>query len=191
MDETKVQIGEEVLLDIGIHSEWYISSTGYDGESVDITLRKKADRIQKWWFSEEYSPDGKPCGLTLQSSDGRSVELVPAPKWIPCSERLPEEEGNYLVTFGAFAETINGEKVIFGDIDGSVSEIGYGCYERDIFWHPTAFGWYDLDTATPFDKRAIKAWMPLPEPYTADTPQTDSNCSELPNDSTDCSWRQP
>lgn len=86
-------------------------------------------------------------------------------EWIPCSERLPEEEGNYLVTFGAFAETINGEKVIFGDINGSVSEIGYGCYERDIFWHPTAFGWYDLATATPFDKRAIIAWMPLPEPY--------------------------
>ena len=86
-------------------------------------------------------------------------------EWIPCSERLPEEEGNYLVTFGAFAETINGEKVIFGDIDGSVSEIGYGCYERDIFWHPTAFGWYDLATATPFDKRAIIAWMPLPKPW--------------------------
>lgn len=85
--------------------------------------------------------------------------------WIPCSERLPEEEGNYLVTFGAFAETINGEKVIFGDSNGSVSEIGYGCYERDIFWHPTAFGWYDLGTATPFDKRAIIAWMPLPEPW--------------------------
>lgn len=95
-------------------------------------------------------------------------ELPPADRpqeWIPCSERLPEEEGNYLVTFGAFAETINGEKVIFGDIDGSVSEIGYGCYERDIFWHPTAFGWYDLATATPFDKRAIIAWMPLPKPW--------------------------
>ena len=108
--------------------------------------------------------DGK-HGFTLQSSDGRSVELVPAPKWIPCSERLPEEEGNYLVTFGAFTETINGEKVIFGDIDGSVSEVGYGCYERDIFWHPTAFGWYDLATATPFDKRTIIAWMPLPKPW--------------------------
>lgn len=24
----------------------------------------------------------------------------------------------------------------------------------------------------------------------ADTPQMDSNCSELPNDSTDCSWRR-
>ena len=89
----------------------------------------------------------------------------PKTGWIPVSERLPEEEGNYLVTFGAFTETINGEKVIFGDIDGSVSEIGYRCYERDIFWHPTAFGWYDLATATPFDKRAIIAWMPKPEPY--------------------------
>ena len=96
----------------------------------------------------------------------RAVPSADRPQeWIPCEERLPEEEGNYLVTFGAFAETINGEKVIFGDIDGSVSEIGYGCYERDIFWHPTAFGWYDLDTATPFDKRAIKAWMPLPKPW--------------------------
>ena len=86
-------------------------------------------------------------------------------EWIPCSERLPEEEGHYLVTFGAFTETINGEKIIFGDIDRSVSEIGYGCYEKDIFWHPTAFGWYDLDTAAPFDKRAIIAWMPLPKPW--------------------------
>ena len=95
---------------------------------------------------------------------GRTPSADRPQEWIPCSERLPEEEGNYLVTFGAFAETINGEKVIFGDIGGSVSEIGYGCYERDIFWHPTAFGWYDLATATPFDKRAIKAWMPLPKP---------------------------
>lgn len=91
--------------------------------------------------------------------------VKPTQQWIPCSERLPEEEGKYLVTFGAFTETINGEKVIFGDIDRSVSEIGYGCYERDIFGHPTAFGWYDLATATPFDKRAIIAWMPLPKPW--------------------------
>lgn len=95
-------------------------------------------------------------------------KLKVEPDWIPCSERPPEEEGNYLVTFGAFAETINGEKVIFGDTDGNVSEIGYGCYERDIFGRPTAFGWYDLATATPFDKRAIIAWMPLPPRYKGD-----------------------
>ena len=96
----------------------------------------------------------------------RSIPSADRPQgWIPCEERLPEEEGHYLVTFGAFTETINGEKIIFGDIDRSVSEIGYGCYEKDIFWHPTAFGWYDLDTAAPFDKRAIIAWMPLPKPW--------------------------
>lgn len=50
MEETKVRIGEEVLLDIGTHSEWYISSLGYDGESLDITLRRKADRDKDWWW---------------------------------------------------------------------------------------------------------------------------------------------
>lgn len=50
MEETKVRIGEEVLLDIGTHSEWYISSVGYDGESVDITLRRKANRDKDWWW---------------------------------------------------------------------------------------------------------------------------------------------
>lgn len=115
---------------------------------------------------EFYSPNYEKK-LLERAAD--TIEMLSAKareqEWVPCEERLPEEEGNYLVTFGAFAETINGEKVVFGSIDGSVSEIGYGCYERDIFWHPTAFGWYDLATATPFDKRAIIAWKPLPEPY--------------------------
>lgn len=48
MEVTEVRIGKDVLLDIGTHSEWYISSLGYDGESVDITLRRKADRDKDW-----------------------------------------------------------------------------------------------------------------------------------------------
>lgn len=52
MDETKVQIGEDVLLDIGTHSDWYISSIGYDGESVDVALRRKADRNKEWWLAD-------------------------------------------------------------------------------------------------------------------------------------------
>lgn len=137
MDETKVQIGEEVLLDIGIHSKWYISSTGYDGESVDITLRKKADRIQKWWLSEEYSPDGKPRGLTLQSSDGNAVDLVPAQKWIPCSERMPESDYMCLVS----CKTKKGIK--------SVNR----AYYSNGLWHGSG------------SMSGVEAWMPLPEPY--------------------------
>lgn len=52
MDETKVQIGGDVLLDIGTHSDWYISSIGYDGESVDVALRRKADKECKWWLAD-------------------------------------------------------------------------------------------------------------------------------------------
>ena len=111
----------------------------------------------------------KPWGVEYKNACEMAIQALEQTRWIPVSERLPEEEGNYLVTFVAFAETIKGEKVIFGDIDGSVSEIGYGCYERDIFGNPTAFGWYDLATTTPFDKRAIIAWMPKPKPYKAES----------------------
>lgn len=139
MDETKVQIGEEVLLDIGIHSEWYISSTGYDGESVDIKLRKKADRIQKWWFSEEYSSDGKPCGLTLQSSDGNAVDLVPAQKWIPCSERMPEP-GSWAIW------------------------CSYRGMRQIARWKEDAIDHFFPDQGF-FQLEDAVAWMPLPEPY--------------------------
>ena len=52
MDETKVQIGEDVLLDIGTHSDWYISAVSYDGESVNVDLRRKAARHKEWWLAD-------------------------------------------------------------------------------------------------------------------------------------------
>ena len=61
MDETKVQIGEDVLLDIGIHSDWCISSIGYDGESVDVALRRKADRNKEWWLADTPQTDCNGC----------------------------------------------------------------------------------------------------------------------------------
>ena len=61
MDETKVQIGEDVLLDIGTHSDWYISSIGYDGESVDVVLRRKVDRNKEWWLVDTSQTDCDNC----------------------------------------------------------------------------------------------------------------------------------
>ena len=59
-------------------------------------------------------------------------------EWIPCSERLPEEGGNYLVSgvWGSGKEAV-------GECDFSVND-GY------------------FRTAWNFD---VIAWMPLPEPY--------------------------
>lgn len=68
MDETKVQIGEDVLLDIGIHSDWYISSIGYDGESVDVALRRKADRNKEWWLADTPQTD-YPCNTCANKGD--------------------------------------------------------------------------------------------------------------------------
>lgn len=52
MLETRIQIGDEVLLAVDISADWYISGAGYDGESVDITLRKKSDRENCWAYTE-------------------------------------------------------------------------------------------------------------------------------------------
>lgn len=52
MDKTKVQIGNDVLLDIGTHSDWYISVVSYDGESVDIKLHRKTDQYKEWWLAD-------------------------------------------------------------------------------------------------------------------------------------------
>jgi len=41
MEEYKVRLGEDVVLDLGIGSDWYISELSYDRVSVTITLHSK------------------------------------------------------------------------------------------------------------------------------------------------------
>ena len=64
--------------------------------------------------------------------------LKKEPHWIPVTERLPKEDGNYLVSgkWGSGKESV-------GDCEFSVED-GY------------------FQTAWNFD---VLAWMPLPEPY--------------------------
>lgn len=103
--------------------------------------------------------DGK-HGFTLQSSDGRSVELVPAPKWIPCSERLPAEGEIVLVcvrlkTFKYDWEEQRG--------------IDFGRISSDRYdFNGTGWEWLNESGADYWQadyNNSIIAWMPLPEPY--------------------------
>ena len=66
----------------------------------------------------------------------------PLVEWIPCSERLPEEDGKmYLVT--SYCEQINRRRIHFSY-----------CYaNRDGYWSDVLIGY------------KVIAWMPLPEPY--------------------------
>lgn len=58
-------------------------------------------------------------------------------KWIPCSERLPEEDGEYLATIYDMDEN-------YEYIDIAELEDGKWCYKPYIL---------------------VKAWMPLPDKY--------------------------
>lgn len=72
-------------------------------------------------------------------------------EWIPTSVRMPSEQGQYLVTF----PLCNGEPWVY------ILSFNKGkFYETDDEW-----GDVEYDDVT--------AWMPLPKPYTADTPQPD------------------
>ena len=72
-------------------------------------------------------------------------------KWIPVSERLPEESGRYLCTVGAAyrnpREMIYAPQEWADKCDNATWKSTDGSYVYDWF---------------------VEAWMPLPEPYKAD-----------------------
>lgn len=70
--------------------------------------------------------------------------------WIPVGERLPEEDGRYLVSFKY------GIKVCM---------VGYGSCKRTVLGYPIGHGWYSLEEAQYYAEDSIIAWMPLPELY--------------------------
>lgn len=82
----------------------------------------------------------------------------PADQWIPCSERLPDKDGEYLVWYEC-GEDEDDEKGIaivpfWTDIEM------FGVYQ-DIF-DSQSLGFVDSEF---YECETAKAWMPLPEPY--------------------------
>ena len=75
------------------------------------------------------------------------------PKWIPVSERLPKSDGVYIVT----REFTDGFECV---------DLADACYfDGTSIWHNDNRINHDREYV---DKK-IKAWMPLPEPYKAES----------------------
>jgi len=77
-------------------------------------------------------------------------------EWIPCSERLPSEKGNYLVWY-RFYDVIK-DKIM------SSCKIAYYSTELD-HWLGLRYSEYSRDV--------VLAWMPLPEPYKEESHEID------------------
>lgn len=79
----------------------------------------------------------------------------PTWEWIPCSERLPDEEGEYIATVSA---------------DGGHMYIGIIYYGKPLMPNRKVNGkcWYHSDDEwgdVVYDDDDIFAWIQLPEPY--------------------------
>lgn len=84
---------------------------------------------------------GKRGGYAIDALTEVETEKETAGKWIPCSERLPENDGFYLAT-------------IDGEIAGEEKSFtGLAEFENGQ--------WIDDEE----DYKCIIAWQPLPEPY--------------------------
>lgn len=87
----------------------------------------------------------------------------PEQKWIPCSERLPEEDGLYLVTS---REKATAEEFGFDLDDVEVRKMRFNEDGWRIPKHIPE--WINGVVHT-----TVLAWMPLPEPYKEDDHETD------------------
>lgn len=93
------------------------------------------------------------------------IGIIFAHRWIPCSERLPDEEGRYLVTVLLYFDEYPYVSVSsFAHDLESVDKYGFEGRKRA--------GWYSYDDEYGYLERdGVVAWMPLPEPYREDGEQ--------------------
>lgn len=105
---------------------------------MDDTISRQAAKLK---VARVIWKDGDSC-YDFQDKCVDCLDDVPSAqpeqRWIPCSERLPEKSGLYLVS----VKGANGKDCVGGCVFSRLD----GCFE-------TAWG---------FD---VLAWMPLPKPY--------------------------
>lgn len=111
-------------------------------EALDMAI----EALKEQEISNELQEYAYECGYEhffheCQSCEHRKIGNK-AQDWIPCSERLPENDGGmYLVT--DYCEQINRRRI----------HISYCYVNREGFWSDIPIGY------------KVIAWMPLPKPY--------------------------
>lgn len=125
-----------------------------------------ANKIFPWYlkaFSAEEAGEERAIGpneVRFSMNDIReNLDNIPTePVWIPCSERLPKEDGEYLITlrWGDYPNSV--ETLLFTNDLSSVDRVGYAGEKRPGWYeYDSDYGCYEIDN--------VIAWMPRPKPY--------------------------
>ena len=107
-----------------------------------------AKTMKTWWSEDDDSFVHHALDEIIRIDQEQLPTIEPKRgKWIPCSERLPNENGDYLVTLE----------------NGVVKILGYSTTQRTTypkgFYHiKDGFSWRQM-------QNPVVAWMPLPEPW--------------------------
>ena len=109
------------------------------------------------WYVEEGTEEGFISNLKHLIDLQPTIE--PEPHWIPCSERLPEDGTECLISVICF------KKVTIVDVATYSTDL-YKVDKYDFHDKRGVSGWYQLDEEYGYMEtlNAI-AWMPLPEEY--------------------------
>ena len=107
------------------------------------------------------------CGLEDNHEDGLifCADMIPKTRWISISERLPEEYGEYLITW----TTSLSKRSFIGISEGQVTN------EYDHEHNRFKFEWLLEDYIKNYPDVEVIAWMPLPESYTAESEVANGN----------------
>ena len=125
---------------------------------MDDTISRRA-AIR--WVKTECNPYGKP---TLDFESGKKViehlermpSAQPEQRWIPCSERMPEEkDAGILKKFG----TSKRSDYVLATVEVKTERMTVTACTYDGVW--------DWKMKYAFPDYEVAAWMPLPEPYKA------------------------
>ena len=143
MDEL---ILKQDLIDAFEALDWY-----HQNRNKDMVHGANSSEHQAWYKADdiykmlEALPSAQPEDKCGECDAWNQYKNYPRQQWIPCSERLPEEEEDFLVT------------------DGESMAVGY--YRQDAkAWDSADFGWIE-NREKGYGINEVIAWMPLPEPY--------------------------
>ena len=113
-----------------------------------INRQKLIEEFTKWRDAFDDKEDN--MYILMQSVIEEIQSQPPADKWIPCSERLPEKNGIYIID-----DCRHGNHWIH--TAGFIKAREVWCENHGVCYDDY-YGRYD-------DQEKIIAWMPLPEPY--------------------------